>query len=100
MKNDNAPSVEGTPEKRPREARWVWRLVRRLFGCTFGAHYRPEYIDDEDHHGISRGGRCLDCGYAWEPLKWPDPPHRNYPNGIDMTEIIAELRKDPPSPNT
>lgn len=27
MKKDNASSVDGTPEKQPREARWVWRLV-------------------------------------------------------------------------
>lgn len=66
MKNNNAPSVDGATEQQPREARWVWRLVRRLL-CP----HRWEPVNDWFYGSHScfdiltktpRRWKCCDCG--------------------------------------
>ena len=72
---------------------WLGRFLRRIFGCSFGTHYRPEYIEDDSNWGISRGGRCLDCGYSWEPIKWPRMPECKEPRISETKyyEIICDV---------
>jgi hypothetical protein len=62
MKNENAPSVEGTTDKRPREARWVWRLVR-LFWAPLEILRTLNSIDNrlaKIEAESERLGRCID----------------------------------------
>ena len=78
MKNNNAPSVDGTPEKQPREARWVWRLVswwRRITG-------RDRY-----HVGI-------DYAKDGEPDHWCKAV---YDTKTGVTTILEMGRGEPPA---
>jgi len=45
-------------------------FLRKHFQCRFGVHWRMKYegglVND-----ICRAGKCDDCGYEREEVKWP-----------------------------